>query len=88
MKASRRYYIPAVNFCNIIDSLNVTKHTTCFKKPLSQRLSFSRAKDLSVHMARLPIDEYMVKKENSKNFHSKILAINQGDSAVVKLQGT
>lgn len=26
---------------------------------------------------RLPIDEYMVKKSNPKNFHSKILAINQ-----------
>lgn len=72
MKASRRYLF----YKNISDSLNVTKHTT----PLPQRLSFTRAKELSAHVARLPIDEYMVKKENKKNFHSKILAINQGGS--------
>lgn len=75
--------IQKVNHCYISDSLNATSQTTCFKTPLSQRLSFSRAKELSVHTARLPIDEYMVKKENSKNFHSKILAINQGGSAGV-----
>lgn len=51
--------------------------------PPLQRLSFSRARELSIRMARLPIDEYMVKKENDKNFHSKILAINQGGSAVL-----
>ncbi|XP_063751774.1 tRNA methyltransferase 10 homolog B isoform X2 [Eleginops maclovinus] len=43
-----------------------------------QKLSFSRARELSVPTARLPIDEYMVKKDNAKNFHSKILAVNQG----------
>lgn len=45
---------------------------------LRQKISYTRAKELGVHTARLPIDEYMVKKPNSKNFHSKILAINQG----------
>ncbi|XP_059210919.1 tRNA methyltransferase 10 homolog B [Centropristis striata] len=44
---------------------------------IQKKLSFSRATDLSVHTARLPIDEYMVKKDNVKNFHSKILAVNQ-----------
>ncbi|XP_060887875.1 tRNA methyltransferase 10 homolog B [Labrus mixtus] len=44
---------------------------------IQKRLSFSRATELSLHTARLPIDEYMVKKNNSKNFHSKILAVNQ-----------
>uniref|UniRef100_A0A673BWN9 tRNA (guanine(9)-N(1))-methyltransferase n=1 Tax=Sphaeramia orbicularis TaxID=375764 RepID=A0A673BWN9_9TELE len=44
---------------------------------VQKRLSLSRATELSVHTARLPIDEYMVKKHNPKNFHSKILAINQ-----------
>ncbi|XP_041634634.1 tRNA methyltransferase 10 homolog B [Cheilinus undulatus] len=44
---------------------------------IQKKLSFSRASELRVHTARLPIDEYMVKKNNSKNFHSKILAINQ-----------
>ncbi|XP_028284921.1 tRNA methyltransferase 10 homolog B [Parambassis ranga] len=44
---------------------------------IQKKLSFSRAAELSVHTARLPIDEYMVKKSNVKNFHSKILAVNQ-----------
>uniref|UniRef100_A0A3Q1G4C5 tRNA methyltransferase 10 homolog B n=1 Tax=Acanthochromis polyacanthus TaxID=80966 RepID=A0A3Q1G4C5_9TELE len=44
---------------------------------IQKKLSFSRARQLSVHTARLPIDEYMVKKTNEKNFHSKILAVNQ-----------
>ncbi|XP_076581342.1 tRNA methyltransferase 10 homolog B isoform X1 [Chaetodon auriga] len=44
---------------------------------IQKKLSFSRARELSVHTARLPIDEYMVKRNNSKNFHSKILAVNQ-----------
>ena len=43
-----------------------------------QKLSLCRAGELSVRTLRLPIDEYMVKKNNVKNFHSKILAINQG----------
>ncbi|XP_041821098.1 tRNA methyltransferase 10 homolog B isoform X3 [Chelmon rostratus] len=45
---------------------------------IQKKLSFSRARELSVHTARLPIDEYMVKRNNAKNFHSKILAVNQG----------
>ncbi|XP_031707212.1 tRNA methyltransferase 10 homolog B [Anarrhichthys ocellatus] len=44
---------------------------------VQKKLSFLRARELSVHTARLPIDEYMVKKNNAKNFHSKILAVNQ-----------
>ncbi|XP_066538015.1 tRNA methyltransferase 10 homolog B [Hoplias malabaricus] len=44
---------------------------------IQKKISYTRAKELGVHMMRLPIDEYMVKKTNSKNFHSKILAINQ-----------
>ncbi|KAK9524878.1 hypothetical protein VZT92_017242 [Zoarces viviparus] len=44
---------------------------------VQKKLSFLRARELSVHSARLPIDEYMVKKNNAKNFHSKILAVNQ-----------
>ncbi|XP_036417243.1 tRNA methyltransferase 10 homolog B [Colossoma macropomum] len=42
---------------------------------IQKKISYTRAKELGVQMARLPIDEYMVKKPNSKNFHSKILAI-------------
>ncbi|KAF7659476.1 hypothetical protein LDENG_00296960 [Lucifuga dentata] len=44
---------------------------------IQKKLSYLRANELSVHTARLPIDEYMVKKDNAKNFHSKILAVNQ-----------
>ncbi|XP_047437748.1 tRNA methyltransferase 10 homolog B [Mugil cephalus] len=44
---------------------------------IQKKLSFSRARELSVRTARLPIDEYMMKKNNAKNFHSKILAVNQ-----------
>uniref|UniRef100_A0A1A8DNP9 tRNA methyltransferase 10 homolog B n=1 Tax=Nothobranchius kadleci TaxID=1051664 RepID=A0A1A8DNP9_NOTKA len=44
---------------------------------IQKKLSLSRAGELSVRTARLPIDEFMVKKNNSKNFHSKILAVNQ-----------
>ena len=45
---------------------------------LQQKISYLRAGEMGVQIARLPIDEYMVKKDNAKNFHSKILAINQG----------
>ncbi|XP_068163887.1 tRNA methyltransferase 10 homolog B [Antennarius striatus] len=44
---------------------------------IQKKLSLSRARELSVHTARLPIDEFMVKRNNAKNFHSKILAVNQ-----------
>ncbi|XP_030609311.1 tRNA methyltransferase 10 homolog B-like isoform X1 [Archocentrus centrarchus] len=44
---------------------------------IQKKLSLSRARELSVQTARLPIDECMVKKNNTKNFHSKILAVNQ-----------
>nr|XP_061810836.1 tRNA methyltransferase 10 homolog B-like [Nerophis lumbriciformis] len=44
---------------------------------VQKTLSLSRAKELGVRVARLPIDEHMRKTPNDKNFHSKILAINQ-----------
>ncbi|XP_043100917.1 tRNA methyltransferase 10 homolog B [Puntigrus tetrazona] len=44
---------------------------------IQKKISYTRAKELGVRTARLPIDEYMVKRPNSKNFHSKVLAINQ-----------
>ncbi|XP_037539041.1 tRNA methyltransferase 10 homolog B [Nematolebias whitei] len=44
---------------------------------IQKKLSLSRARELSVRTARLPIDEHMVKRNNVKNFHSKILAVNQ-----------
>ncbi|XP_056608654.1 tRNA methyltransferase 10 homolog B isoform X2 [Triplophysa dalaica] len=44
---------------------------------IQKKISYKRAKELGVRTMRLPIDEYMVKKSNPKNFYSKILAINQ-----------
>ncbi|XP_037118841.1 tRNA methyltransferase 10 homolog B isoform X4 [Syngnathus acus] len=44
---------------------------------IQKTLSLSRAAELGVRVARLPIDEHMQKIANHKNFHSKILAINQ-----------
>ncbi|XP_061664452.1 tRNA methyltransferase 10 homolog B isoform X2 [Syngnathoides biaculeatus] len=44
---------------------------------VQKTLSLSRAKELGVRAVRLPIDEHMKKMPNEKNFHSKILAINQ-----------
>ncbi|XP_063043200.1 tRNA methyltransferase 10 homolog B [Engraulis encrasicolus] len=44
---------------------------------IQKKISYSRAAEGGVRMARLPIDEYMVRRPNAKNFHSKILAINQ-----------
>ncbi|KAM7377175.1 hypothetical protein PAMA_013786 [Pampus argenteus] len=55
---------------------------------IQKKLSFSRAKELSVHTARLPIDKYMTKKNNSKNFHSKILAVNQVFDILLTFYGT
>ncbi|XP_019713884.1 tRNA methyltransferase 10 homolog B isoform X2 [Hippocampus comes] len=44
---------------------------------VQKALSLSRAEELGVRAARLPIDEHMRKTPNGKNFHSKILAVNQ-----------
>ncbi|XP_077399597.1 tRNA methyltransferase 10 homolog B isoform X2 [Vanacampus margaritifer] len=44
---------------------------------VQKTLSLCRAKEAGVRAARLPIDQHMQKTVNSKNFHSKILAINQ-----------
>lgn len=86
MKASRRYdmhtsspqiYITALKSNYLNDCVNFF-----FPEHPLQKLSLGRARELSVHTARLPIDEYMVKKNNAKNFHSKILAVNQGELTV------
>ncbi|XP_054843601.1 tRNA methyltransferase 10 homolog B [Eublepharis macularius] len=44
---------------------------------IQKRLTFQSAKERHLQMARLPIQEYMVKKLNAKNYHSTTLAINQ-----------
>lgn len=43
-----------------------------------QKVTFQKAQEHSVKTARLPIQEYMVRRQNGKNYHSEILAINQG----------
>ncbi|XP_072698103.1 tRNA methyltransferase 10 homolog B isoform X3 [Canis lupus baileyi] len=41
------------------------------------KVTFQKAQEHSVKTARLPIQEYMVRCQNGKNYHSEILAINQ-----------
>lgn len=43
-----------------------------------QKVTFQKAQEHSVKTARLPIQEYMIRRQNGKNYHSEILAINQG----------
>lgn len=43
-----------------------------------QKVTFQKAREHSVRTARLPIQEYMIRRQNEKNYHSEILAINQG----------
>ncbi|XP_057577228.1 tRNA methyltransferase 10 homolog B [Hippopotamus amphibius kiboko] len=44
---------------------------------IRKKVTFQRAQEHSVKTARLPIQEYMVRCQNGKNYHSEILAINQ-----------
>uniref|UniRef100_A0A8C5URT7 tRNA (guanine(9)-N(1))-methyltransferase n=1 Tax=Microcebus murinus TaxID=30608 RepID=A0A8C5URT7_MICMU len=44
---------------------------------IQKKVTFQKAQEYSVKTARLPIQEYMVRCQNGKNYHSKILAINQ-----------
>ncbi|XP_005078944.1 tRNA methyltransferase 10 homolog B isoform X1 [Mesocricetus auratus] len=44
---------------------------------IQKKVTFQKAREYSVKTARLPIQEYMVKRQNEKNYHSEILAINQ-----------
>ncbi|KAM9717344.1 tRNA methyltransferase 10 homolog B [Menidia menidia] len=44
---------------------------------IQKKLSLGRASLLGVKTARLPLDEHMQKRPNARNFHSKILAVNQ-----------
>ncbi|XP_077331400.1 tRNA methyltransferase 10 homolog B isoform X2 [Lithobates pipiens] len=44
---------------------------------IQKKVTYHKAKENGLQTARLPIQEYMVKRENEKNFHSEILAINQ-----------
>uniref|UniRef100_A0A8D0GZH5 tRNA methyltransferase 10 homolog B n=1 Tax=Sphenodon punctatus TaxID=8508 RepID=A0A8D0GZH5_SPHPU len=44
---------------------------------IQKKLTLQRAQEHSLQTARLPIQEYMVKSVNAKNYHSATLAINQ-----------
>ncbi|XP_059110254.1 tRNA methyltransferase 10 homolog B isoform X1 [Peromyscus eremicus] len=44
---------------------------------IQKKVTFQKARDYSVKTARLPIQEYMVRRQNEKNYHSEVLAINQ-----------
>lgn len=65
-------------------AMHVTRIFWCiiFKRKIFncdlQKVTFQKAQEHSVRTARLPIQEYMVRRQNEKNYHSEILAINQG----------
>ncbi|KAM4808260.1 tRNA methyltransferase 10 homolog B [Rhinophrynus dorsalis] len=44
---------------------------------VQKKLTYHKARENGLQTARLPIQEYMVKNVNVKNYHSEILAINQ-----------
>ncbi|XP_045878351.1 tRNA methyltransferase 10 homolog B isoform X2 [Meles meles] len=44
---------------------------------IQKKVTFQKAREHSIKTARLPIQEYMVRHQNGKNYHSEILAINQ-----------
>ncbi|XP_058997303.1 tRNA methyltransferase 10 homolog B isoform X1 [Mustela lutreola] len=44
---------------------------------IQKKVTFQKAREHSVKTARLPIQEYMVRHQNGKNYHSEILTINQ-----------
>uniref|UniRef100_A0A2D4FZT4 tRNA (guanine(9)-N(1))-methyltransferase n=1 Tax=Micrurus corallinus TaxID=54390 RepID=A0A2D4FZT4_MICCO len=44
---------------------------------IQKKLTFQIAQERHLQTARLPIQEYMVKNINAKNYHSTTLAINQ-----------
>ncbi|XP_032096002.1 tRNA methyltransferase 10 homolog B isoform X3 [Sapajus apella] len=44
---------------------------------IQKKVTFQKAREYCVKTARLPIQEYMVRNHNGKNYHSEILAINQ-----------
>ncbi|XP_051851861.1 tRNA methyltransferase 10 homolog B isoform X2 [Antechinus flavipes] len=44
---------------------------------IQKKLTYQKAQENLIQTARLPIQEYMVKNANAKNYHSEILAINQ-----------
>lgn len=49
-----------------------------------QKVTFQKAQEHSVKTARLPIQEYMIRRQNGKNYHSEILAINQGTAHMAR----
>ncbi|KAF7241151.1 hypothetical protein EYD10_12243 [Varanus komodoensis] len=55
---------------------------------IQKRLTFQIAREKQVQTARLPIQEYMVKNVNAKNYHSTTLAINQVFDALLTFYET
>ncbi|NWX21385.1 TM10B methyltransferase, partial [Aegotheles bennettii] len=55
---------------------------------IHKKLTLQRAREQSLHTARLPIREYMVKTSNAKNYHSETLAINQVFDVLLTYYGT
>nr|XP_020735668.1 tRNA methyltransferase 10 homolog B isoform X2 [Odocoileus virginianus texanus] len=51
---------------------------------IQKKVTLQKAQEHSVKTARLPIQEYMVKCQSGKNYHSEILTINQGTSHMAR----
>ncbi|KAM4709278.1 tRNA methyltransferase 10 homolog B isoform 2-T2 [Discoglossus pictus] len=55
---------------------------------IQKKVTYHKARENGLQTARLPIQEYMVKNVNVKNFHSEILAINQVFDVLSTFYGT
>ncbi|XP_007653753.1 tRNA methyltransferase 10 homolog B isoform X1 [Ornithorhynchus anatinus] len=65
---------------NVLEDIDVNKIYILgglVDETIQKRLTFQKAQENSIQTARLPIQEYMVRNTNAKNYHSEILAINQ-----------
>ncbi|XP_066473022.1 tRNA methyltransferase 10 homolog B [Tiliqua scincoides] len=65
------------NALNEVDPQKVYILGGLVDESIQKRLTFQRAQEQHLQTARLPIQEYMVKNINAKNYHSTTLAINQ-----------
>nr|DBA28200.1 TPA: hypothetical protein GDO54_008597 [Pyxicephalus adspersus] len=69
-----------VNYLVILEDIDPSKVYVLgglVDESIQKKVTYHKAKENGLQTARLPIQEYRVKKENEKNFHSEILAINQ-----------
>ncbi|XP_072010565.1 tRNA methyltransferase 10 homolog B isoform X2 [Engystomops pustulosus] len=64
---------------NVLEDIDPTKIYIVgglVDESVQKKVTYQKAKGNNLQTARLPIQEYMIKKDNVKNYHSEILAIN------------